>query len=131
MNQADLSTRDLTTCRLKLSEELVFAPQEHAGSTHYHIEVPSSGQFYRVGYPEYVFLSLLDGQTTIAQAVTLSARALGARALSQPKALEVAIWLLENGLARFADDPEARVADVGRHRSARQPVCGGTSIPFG
>ena len=78
MNSADLSTRDLTSCRLKLSDELIFAPQQHAGSTYYHIEAPSKGQFYRVGYPEYVFLSLLDGRTNLAQAVTLSARALGA-----------------------------------------------------
>ena len=122
MNSADLSTRDLTSCRLKLSDELIFAPQQHAGSTYYHIEAPSKGQFYRVGYPEYVFLSLLDGRTTLAQAVTLSARALGAKALSQPQALEVALWLLENGLARFADDPEtawrtsaaSRCQDIGR-----------------
>ena len=106
MNGADLSTRDLTSCRLKLSDELIFAPQQHAGLTCWHIEAPSKGQFYRVGYPEYVFLSLLDGHTNFAQAVTLSARALGAQALSQPQALEVALWLLENGLARCADDPE-------------------------
>ncbi|MHB0960278.1 MAG: efflux RND transporter periplasmic adaptor subunit [Pirellulaceae bacterium] len=120
MKQADWSTRDLTTCRLKLSDELHFAPQEHAGSTYYHIEVPSSGQFYRVGYPEYVFLSLLDGRTTIAQAVTLSARALGARALSQPKALEVAIWLLENGLAQWTEDSTAgwRTSGTSRRRTA-------------
>jgi putative peptide zinc metalloprotease protein len=104
---ADLSTRELTTCRLKLSDELIFVPQEHAGSTFYHIEAPSKGRFYRVGYPEYVFLSLLDGRTTMAQAVTLSVRALGAEALSQPKALEVALWLLEQGLAQVVDDPQS------------------------
>ena len=103
MNPADLSTRDLTNCRLKLSDELIFAPQEHAGATYYHIEAPSRGKFYRVGFAEYVLLSLLDGRTTLAQAVTLSVRALGSRALSQQKALEVAMWLLENELARIAD----------------------------
>ena len=107
MSTADLSTHELTTCRLRLSDELVYAPQVHADATYYHIEAPSKGRFYRVGHPEYVFLSLLDGRTTLAQAVTLSARALGAQALSQPKALEVALWLLENGLAQLADDPEA------------------------
>ncbi len=104
MNHADLSTCDLTTCRLRLSDELVFAIQEHAGTTYCHIESPSKGRFYRVGYPEYVFLSLLDGQTTVAQAITLSARALGTQALSQSRAMEVTLWLLENGLARFAGD---------------------------
>ncbi|MBM4094503.1 MAG: hypothetical protein FJ276_34630, partial [Planctomycetes bacterium] len=96
MNSADPSTRDLATSRLKLSDELVFAPQQHAGATFYHIELPSKGRFYRVGYPEYVFLSLLDGRTNLAQAVTLSARAMGAAALSQSQAQETALWLLEN-----------------------------------
>ena len=76
MNSTDLSTCDLMTCRFRLSDELVFAPQEHAGATHYHIEVPSKNQFYRVGYAEYVLISLLDGQTTLAQAITLSVQAL-------------------------------------------------------
>jgi putative peptide zinc metalloprotease protein len=86
---------------------LVFTPQQHGAATCYHIEAPSKSRFYRVGYPEYVFLSLLDGQTTVAQAVTLSTRALGAGALSQPQALEVAQWLLQQGLAHVADDSAA------------------------
>ncbi len=129
MNTADLSTRNLTTCRLSLSDELVFAPQEHAGSTFYHIEAPSKGRFYRVGYPEYVFLSLLDGRTTLAQAVTLSARALGAQALSQRKALEVALWLLENGLARLADDPQEARQESGRPSDPSSGVLRGLN-PF-
>jgi putative peptide zinc metalloprotease protein len=107
VNTTDLSTRDLNTCRLKLSDELVFAPQHHADLVYYHIEAPSKGRFFRIGYPEYVFASLLDGHTTIAQAVTLSARALGPQALTQPMAVEVATWLLTNGLARLSDDPQA------------------------
>ena len=79
MNPADISTRELTTCRLKLSDELIFAPQEHAGAVYYHIEAPSKGKFYRVGFPEYVLLSLLDGRTTLAQAMTLAVRAQGSR----------------------------------------------------
>ena len=48
-------------------------------------------------------ISLLDGRTTLAQALTASVRVLGARALTQKKALEVANWLLENSLAHFPD----------------------------
>ncbi|MHB8974746.1 MAG: efflux RND transporter periplasmic adaptor subunit [Pirellulaceae bacterium] len=129
MNFADLSSRDLTSCRLTLSDELVFAPQQHAGAIYYHIEAPSKGQFYRVGYPEYVFLSLLDGRTPFAQAVTLSARALGAQALSQPQALEVALWLLENGLARFADDPATPWQTAGASRCKISGVLRGLN-PF-
>lgn len=105
MNRTDSSTQDLTTCRLKLSDDLEYAVQEHAGATYYHIEARAKGRFFRVGYSEYVFLSLLDGNTTVAQALALSTRALGARALSQKKAMEVTLWLLDNGLARLTGNP--------------------------
>ena len=99
----DISTNELSGTRLKLLDELVFVPQDHAGETFYHIEVPSKSRFYRVGYPEYVFISFLDGETTFAQAVTLTARTLGVYALSQNHALQVYMWLMENGLARFME----------------------------
>jgi putative peptide zinc metalloprotease protein len=98
-----LTTLELATCRLKLSGELVVEPQEYAGDIFYHLELPSHGKFFRVSYPEYVFISLLDGHTTLAQALTRAVRALGPRALTQPRAAELATWLLENGLAHVGD----------------------------
>ena len=85
----DISTNELTGTRLKLLDELVFVPQDHAGETFYHIEVPSKSRFFRVGYAEYVFLSFLDGKTTFAQAMTLTARTLGVYAPTQHHALKV------------------------------------------
>lgn len=107
-SQADPSTRDLSSTQLKLLDELVFAPQFHQGKLFYHIEIPSKGRYFRIGYPEYVFASLLDGQTSIAQAVTIGARALRARALSHAQALSVAWWLLSNGIAIIAEDTSQR-----------------------
>lgn len=103
----DRCTRDLVSSRLKLVDELVFAPQAHGMITHYHIEHPSRGKFYRVGYPEYVFLSLLDGQRTVAQALTVTARTLGAKAPSQARGTQVVNWLIEHRLAHFADGDSA------------------------
>jgi putative peptide zinc metalloprotease protein len=97
------NTQDLLACRLRLNNDLVITPQEHGGILYYHIESPHQGKFFRVGYAEYVLISLLDGNTTLAQAVTASVRVLGAAALPQKKALEVASWLLQNSLAQPSD----------------------------
>ncbi len=102
-NVADRSTRDVTNSRLKLADELIFTPQVHGDRTVYHIEAASRGTFYRVGYPEYVFMSLLDGETTVAQVLTMTARRLGTQALTQTRGLRIANWLLESGLAEFAE----------------------------
>ncbi len=115
---ADPSTRDLSSTQLKLLDELIFAPQYHQGKLYYHVEVPSKGRYFRIGYPEYVFASLLDGHTSIAQAVTIGARALRAQALSHAHALQVAWWLLSNGLAIIADDGNQRLpSKAGPQRS--------------
>ncbi|MCA9169586.1 MAG: efflux RND transporter periplasmic adaptor subunit [Planctomycetales bacterium] len=99
----DPSTLDTGSVRLKLAEELVFTPQVHGETTYYHIEHPTQGRFYRVGYPEYVFLSTLDGSRTVAQALAITARILGANALSNARGKEIATWLVANRLASLAD----------------------------
>ena len=106
----DLSTRELTSSCVALLDELIFIPQCHAGKTFYHIEVPSRSQFFRIGYAEYVFLSLLDGKTTFAQAVTLAIRALGTNALPEPQARQVYTWAIENRLTRFIDQEGENLA---------------------
>ena len=67
------------------------------------MELPSESKFFRVGRREYVFLSLLDGEITFAQALTLSAQVLGVEALSRQQAHQCYHWLLENGLAKLVD----------------------------
>jgi len=113
---ADLSTREISVSALRLSDELIFAPQAHGLETYYHIEAPSQGKFYRVGYPEYVFLSLLDGSRTVAQALTITARTLGSRAPSQSQGVEVANWLVENKLAQY-NAGDSAWTDDGQQRS--------------
>ncbi len=103
----DPSTLETSSSRLRLADELIFAPQAHGQKTCYHVEHPSQGKFYRVGYPEYVFLSLLDGSRTVAQALTITARMLGSKALSHARGIEVATWLVDHRLASFADHESA------------------------
>ena len=112
-NALDSSVKDISGSRLKLAEELLFAPQVYGTKTHYHIEHPSRGKFYRVGYPEYVFLSLMDGTRTVAQALTVTAHMLGSCALSHVRGVEVANWLIENRLAQLSDSDAAWSAPHG------------------
>lgn len=96
---ADRTTREIATSRFKLADDLTFTAQVHGNETSFGIESARQGTFYRIGYPEYVFVSLLDGKLTVAQALTVTARALGARGLSQAQGEQTVLWLLENGLA--------------------------------
>jgi putative peptide zinc metalloprotease protein len=100
----DASTVDLTRTRLALRPDLKFTAQVYGDETFYHVEVPSCSEFYRIGYTEYVFLSLLDGRTTFCEALAITARTQGADAFSQQQALSLYSWLLERGIADFAGE---------------------------
>lgn len=118
----DASTVDLTRTRLRLCEEVVLAPQLYGEETYYHIEVPSKSQFYRIGFAEYVFVSLLDGTTSFCEALALTARALGASAFAEPQAMSMYTWLLEHNIAFFADDDPAANTKVEAPPNAAQAL---------
>ncbi len=99
----DNSTIELTRTRMKLRSDLRFIPQQYGRETFYHIEVPGTSAFYRVGYAEYTFISLLNGDTSFAEALAIAAQVSGSDALSQEKALIVYSWLLDKKLANIAD----------------------------
>lgn len=88
---------------MRLRQDLIFAPQVHRGEVFYHIECVQQASFYRIGYAEYVFISLLDGQTTFAEALATSAQRLSDKSLSTQQATSIYLWLLEKGLGSLAD----------------------------
>ena len=99
----DISTVELTRTRLKLRDDLMFIPQRYGAETFYHVEVSTTSEYYRIGYPEYVFVSLLNGRTSFAQALAVTSQKLGAGSLTRFQAMTVYSWLLDNGLASFSD----------------------------
>lgn len=99
----DASTVDLARTKIRLRDDVTFCPQLHGDDLFYHMELPSKSQYFRIGYVEYVFLSLLDGRTTFSEALALTARTQGATAFSQEQALTLYQWMLETKLAVFAD----------------------------
>ena len=99
----DISTVELARTRLKLRDDLLFIPQQWGEEFFYHVEVSTSCEFYRIGYAEYVFVSLLNGKTSFAEALATTSQKLGAGSLNQVQAMTVYSWLLDNGLASFSD----------------------------
>lgn len=99
----DISTVELSRTRLKLREDLLFVPQHYHGQTFYHLEVNTTSEYFRIGYPEYVFVSLLDGRTTFAEALAIASQQLKEQSLNQTQAMSIYSWLLDNGLGAFAD----------------------------
>lgn len=95
----DNLTDELQQSKIRLVHELLISPERYKDEYYVHIEVPSTSRFYRISYPEYVFFSQLDGETSYAKAFAVTAQHLGPDAISDPQASQFVIWLLENGLA--------------------------------
>ncbi|MFM9964543.1 MAG: efflux RND transporter periplasmic adaptor subunit [Planctomycetaceae bacterium] len=104
----DESTRDLLQTRLRLRPDLVFRPERSSGGVWYHVECPEQHRFFRIGLAEYTFVSLLDGDTTPAEAISLTAREMVQDAFSEDQAVTILVWLLENGLATVTDSGLSR-----------------------
>lgn len=105
MMSRDPNTLDLTQQKICLASDLRFWPIHQRGELVYRIEIPKLHKFFRVGYEEYVFLSLLDGQTTLPQACGLAAAKLGKRAPATSDAIAIVRWLIANELAHLPSDP--------------------------
>ncbi len=98
--QLNLSTHELDRTQLKLRDDVIVRPVPSADGVTYQLEDPVAVRFYRVGRAEYVLISLLDGLTSLAEAVTISSRTLGPEAFSEQEATSICLWLIETGLAR-------------------------------
>lgn len=107
----DPTTRERLQARLKMRDEVFVWPESYGDKTWYHLELTERGRFFRVGLPEYTFLSLLDGETTLAGAISLTARVLGPDAFNEEQALSLVKWLTESELIESLDDAP-RTADV-------------------
>ncbi len=94
----DIRTYELRQLRPRLREEVSFTWQSYGGAECYVLEDASRGAFFRIGLPEYTFLSLLDGRTTVGDAVTQSVQVLGREAFDDQQAGVICHWLVESKL---------------------------------
>ena len=93
----DCTTRELATIVITLRRDLGISVRPAAHGVTYVLE--DGGRFYRLGEPEYVFASLLDGRRPFADAFAHAAAVSGADALTEPQAAGLCQWLVETGLA--------------------------------
>jgi putative peptide zinc metalloprotease protein len=82
-----------------LRKDLHISVQYYRGKACYLLEDPQEIQFYRVGLAEGTFLSMLDGKTSLDDALQQSANTLGKDAISEQEAMQIVHWLLDTKLA--------------------------------
>lgn len=99
LQDIDYNSYELGAICLRLRTDLAFRRQTSGASVYYVIEDPVRSNFHRVGLAEYTFLSMLDGNTSIAAAVAETATRTGGEAFTETQAAALSSWLVDSGLA--------------------------------
>lgn len=106
--QGDFSVRDVGNTLVTLRADLIVSPRQTGSDRYYVLQDPLTSKFFRVGVTEYTFASLLDGNTSIHQALRLLSTALPNHQLSPQDAAGICHWLLQSNLAHT---PESMCGD--------------------
>ncbi|MHB1036482.1 MAG: efflux RND transporter periplasmic adaptor subunit [Pirellulales bacterium] len=121
MNASDTrSVRDPTIATLKFRDDLVITPDISGDTPYFIIEDPLRGKFYRIGVPEFTFISLLDGRTSVASALGFAAKQLGQQALVEQEGLAICRWLLDCQLAQTDESTLATRLCESAEKTARR-----------
>jgi len=97
--ESNLSTFELSKCLIRISDDVRVVPKRTATETVYRLHCRSQGRYFQIGDTEYIFCSLLDGTRTLAEAITLTARAAPQDAFQEEQATSIVTWLIDSGLA--------------------------------
>ena len=95
---------ELANLRLKLRSDLDFDFQEQGKDGCYVVLDETSSGYFQIGIPEYALLSMMDGGTTLQEAVQETSHRLGDEALTVRDAVRITHWALESGLASVVGD---------------------------
>lgn len=104
---------EVANVRLRLRRGLKFKLHEYGGQPSYVIQERTASGYFQLGIPEYAFVSLLDGKTTVQEAVQQTSGTLGEEAFTIRDAIGTCQWLLKNGLADAVDQKSTAHASVG------------------
>lgn len=101
MNEPDQlnQTLDLANLRLRLRSGLNFELQEFNGEPCYVVKNEVTSSYFQIGLTEYAFISLLDGDTSLQEAVRQTSYLLGENAFTLHDGAGTYQWLLQNGFA--------------------------------
>ena len=91
-------TFEFSQARLKLKDSLRFTMRQSGDSVHFLVEDEVTGRFFRVGLPQYTFMSMLDGERTVSTALMKTATLLREHAIDESEAANLCKWAIESGL---------------------------------
>ncbi|MCS7467588.1 hypothetical protein NZK35_13120 [Stieleria sp. ICT_E10.1] len=98
--------------------------QVYGGRTCYLIEDVLCSKFYRLGLAEYTFVSLLDGQTTIADAIGQTAEICGSDGLDEREVATLCKWLLECSIITTEQSRSENRLEEGRVKQQTRRLLG-------
>jgi len=117
---SDPAVREFGATRLALRGDLIFTPQAAGGEAYYMVEDPLNSRFFRLGRAEYTLASLLDGRTSIHEALAHLSTVFPHHHLTEHDAAGLCRWLVEMDLAQTAESSQAhrlaRTADKAERR---------------
>jgi putative peptide zinc metalloprotease protein len=105
--QPDSTVRELGATRLELRGDLVFTPQATGSQSYYMVEDPLNSRFFRLGRTEYTFVSLLDGRTSIQDALRHLSSVQPHHRMTEHDAAGLCRWLVESDLAHTEESSQA------------------------
>jgi putative peptide zinc metalloprotease protein len=108
--EQDLGIRELGSLRPRLRGDLVWTPQMSGGQRFYLVEDPLNGKFFRMGTAEYSFVSLLDGEIAIGDALRLMATSSPNTAFTEHEAVTICQWLMDNQLVHTNECPASMIS---------------------
>ena len=91
-------TLEFAQARLKLRSNLRFTMRQTAGDTWYIVEDEGTGKFFRIGVPQYTFLSMLNGRRTVNSSMMRTSTLLKKHALDENEVAGICKWAIESGL---------------------------------
>ncbi len=91
-------TFEFGQARLKTRAGLRFAMRQTADDIWYIVEDEATGKFFRIGVPQYTFLSMLNGRRTVNDALMRMATLLKKSALDEREIANICKWAIESGL---------------------------------
>ena len=116
----DFGTQELRHSRPKLREDIHFSQQTHNQESVYIVEDTLKSKYFRIGLPEYRFISFLNGQYSIGEALSQIAKELGDDAFSEHEAAIVLDWLLEMELLVPSSGVKQLELDIKRQKTKDQ-----------
>jgi putative peptide zinc metalloprotease protein len=118
---SDFAIRELGREKLALRADILFMPHRARGEAYYVVEDPANSKFHRIGAAEYAFITLLDGHTTVRDALQKVAQASPDYAFNEYEAATICRWLIEAELAHTSESSQAdRLVHKARRAEQRQ-----------